>query len=252
MVTHIIMPLPQANAILLDDYAKMFSHLPEKKFSVLVMSDFLKGKKKSKSEEDNREEFEEKLLEDAKKIRSEVEFIKSQASFDSLLSWSCFADLVSLPVINPKSLDQFNGVFPENVLGRMNCSLFISAYTFDAFDEIMIIGDYDQSIASALKSFLILFGEECKKKKVTLYTAAPEDEMSITFEQDLVWFLRKAFHDLGIVPIPSNEVGKQLAAFASKMEKPLLILGHRNQALLNSPELRKEITSKKLSIFYSN
>lgn len=249
MVTHIIIPFQQRSSFQLREYAKMFEHLPEKKFSLLPMSDFMKGKKKST---EDKEAFEDRIAEEARTLKAEVNIIRNQSSFDSLLSWSCFADLVSLQVMTGKSLEQFTGVFPDGALSTMNCSLFISPFTADAFHEIMIVGDFDQSIVTAIKSFLLLFGVQVKNKKVTVFTPTPEDELSISFEQDLISFIRKSFNDVGIVPIKIEALDRQMASIANKLEKPILIIGHRNLGLLSSSELRSLIISKKLSIFYSN
>lgn len=252
MVTHFIIPVHQPKHFHLNDYNKIFGHIPEKKFSVFLMSDFIKGKAKSKVIEESREDFEQRLTKESKVTKAEVNLIKNQNAFDSLISWSCFADLVSLQVMTGQTLEQFNGVFPEGVLGSMNCSLFISSLPESSFEEIMIVGDFDQSIVTALKSFLLLFGQSQKSKKLTLLTPVPEDEMSIVFEQDLVSFTKKSFSDVGILPLKSTDLEKQLLSFSSHMTQPLLIFGSRNKSLLNNSDILKAIVDKKLSIFYSN
>lgn len=252
MITHFIIPVHQPTHFHLNNYAKAFGHIPEKKFSVFLMSDFIKGKAKNKVIEESREDFEQRITKESKGTKAEVNLIKNQNAFDSLISWSCFADLVSLQVITGQTLEQFNGVFPEGVLGSMNCSLFISSLPDNSFEEIMIVGDFDQSIVTALKSFLVLFGQLQKTKRVTLLTPVPEDEMSIVFEQDLVAFTKRSFHNVGIVPIKFIDLEKQLLSFSSNMEQPLLIFGSRNKSILNNSDIRKAIVDKKLSIFYSN
>lgn len=253
MTTHFITPVGQASTFHLTDFANLFSHLPKKKFSVFLMSDFVKETDKIKTDGESREEFEQRIKKEARKLNTEVHFISNQASFDSLLSWSCFADLVSVQAVTVNSLDQFDGVFSDGMLRTMNCSLFISSnFTADAFEEVMIVGDFDQSIVTAVKSFLTLFGSASRNKKVTLFTPEPDDDLSITFERDLVSFIVKSFPDTGIVPIKIEELEKQLIKTARTMERPLLMIGNRNRKLLLVPELRKEIIDRKISVFYSN
>ena len=251
MVTHIIIPLPQRSEFKLQDYASLYSHLPEKKFSLLPLMDFIRGKKKSTTDQD-RELFEEKVVEEAKDLQTDINIVRSQSSLESLLNLSCFADLVSLQVVTGKSLENFTSVFTDNILGKMNCALLISPFTSDVFEEIMILGDYDQSIVTAIKSFNLLFDKASRHRRVTVLTPTPDDELSIVFEQDLIAFIRKSFHDVGIVPIKADGVDKQLVSIASKMDKPLLILGHKHQDLIFSSEMRSLIVAKKLSLFYSN
>ncbi len=254
MITHFIIPVHEASAFHLTDYVNMFAHIPQKKFSVFWLTDFHKGKPKAKAKPKSisREEFEIQLEDEASRLKVDVNFIKSQSLLDSLISQSCFADLVSLQPANKESLEQFQSVFSDTMLGSMNCSLFISCCTDNHFNEIVVVGDFDQSIVTAIKSLIFLFGKSSKEKKLTLFTPIPEDEMSIIFEQDLVSFIKESFPDVGIVPLKRQEMEKQLMSATAKMERPLLVLGSRNRNLLSGSVVRSQVIDKKLSLFYSN
>jgi hypothetical protein len=255
MITHFIIPVHEASVFRLTDYATLFAHIPTKKFSVFWLTDFHKGKSKVKATRPrtiSREDFETQLQDEAGRLKVEVNFIKSQSLLDTLDLSELLCGPVSLQPANRESLEQFQSVFSDQMLGSMNCSLFISCCTTNLFQEVIIVGDFDHSIVTAIKSLIFLFGKSCKEKKVTLFTPIPEDEMSIIFEQDLVSFIKESFPDVGIVPLKRTEMEKQIVSSASKMERPLLVLGSRNRNLLSGQLIKDQVIDKKLSLFYSN
>jgi hypothetical protein len=112
--------------------------------------------------------------------------------------------------------------------------------------------DYDQSGLVALKSFLSFFGKVSSDKKVTLLTVSPDDMPEIHLEKYLVSYLQKFFKDVGIVPLSSKDLAQQVMGHATKLTRPVLVMGRTAIDLLNNEELAGQVTDHHISVFYSN
>lgn len=234
----------------LADYAKLFSHLEKKKFSVFFLSDLIRKTKTTYGEMEKLVVVKE-LETEAKKLDIEVKFIRNQPSTGSLFSQSCFADLVMINPITEETINSFTTTFSEEMLDSVSCPVFLSADLLNPYHEILIMVDFDTSVVAALKSFLLMFGDVSKNKKVTLLTLPPNNEEEICFEQDLVNFVRENFEDVGIVPMKGNNITQQLVVVASGMDKPLLIMGHSARNLFNH-ETMNEMAGHNVSLYFSN
>ena len=65
-------------------------------------------------------------------------------------------------------------------------------------------------------------------------------------------YLKKVFDDVGIVPFSNKNLADQLVAYAEKLNKPLLVMGHAAVNLLKDNELATKLADHHMSIFYSN
>lgn len=252
MKKQILFPVDfQPTSVHLADYARFFAHL-DKSFTGFFLKDFVKQQKGKPVSEGDKSSLQTSLEEEAKHLNLDVNFIKSQPNGNTLLNQSKFADLV---LINPVTKDNVNKLtqsFPDHFFEEIGCPIFISEGLLDPYEEILVLFDYDQSGLAALKSFLSFFGKISRKKKVTILTVSPDDAPEIHLEKYLVSYLQKIFDDVGIVPMSNRDLSGQLINFASKLSKPVLIMGRAALNLLKDNELASKVANHHMSIFYSN
>lgn len=254
MKKQILFPVDfQSSPIHLVDYARFFSHV-DKSFTGFFLKDFVKQQKgKGPGTNDgDKSVIQASLEEEAKSLNLDINFIKSQPNGNTLLNQSKFADLV---LINPITNDNVNKLaqsFPDHFFEEIGCPIFLSEDLLDPYHEILLLFDYDQSGLAALKSFLSFFGKISNTKKVTILTVSPDDAPEIHLEKYLVSYLQKIFADVGIVPMSNRDLSGQLVNFASKLNKPVLIMGRAALNLLKDSQLATQLASHHMSIFYSN
>lgn len=237
----------------LSDYAHLLSHV-DKSFSAFFLKDFVKqpkGKTPSVGDQDKLA-MQSSLQEEAKTLHVDINFITAQANANSLLNQSKFADLAIISPITHENIGQLVKSFPDHFFEEIGCPILLSEDLLQPYEEILVLFDYDQSGLAALKSFLSIFGKVSGNKKVTIITVSPDDAPEIHLEKYLVSYLQKAFDDVGIVPFSSANLADQLVNYASKLTKPLLVMGRAAVNLLNDGQLARRIADNHMSLFYSN
>ena len=124
---------------------------------------------------------------------------------------------------------------------------------FDSFtipDEIVFLFDQDKASLAALKSFISLFGELAKEKRITIITVSPDDDEDINYEKCLVSYVQKEFDDVGIVPMQRYNLEEEVLKMLSKLETPLLIAGKPAIGLIENKMSR--LAQYGISVYYSN
>lgn len=254
MKKNILFPVDlQPESCHLSDYAHLLSHL-DKSFSAFFLKDFVKVPK-GKSITFNEQEkiaMQSSLQEEAKSLSVDINFISAHTNANSLLNQSKFADLAIISPITHENIGQLVKSFPDHFFEEVGCPILMSEDLLQPYEEILVLFDYDQSGLAALKSFLSIFGKVSGSKKVTIITVSPDDAPEIHLEKYLVSYLQKAFHDVGIVPFSNKNLADQLVSFASKLNKPLLVMGRAAVNLLKDGELAKKMADHHMSLFYSN
>jgi hypothetical protein len=238
----------------LSDYAHLLAHLDRKSFTGFFLRDFVKppkGKSPIVSEQD-KAALQTSLQEEAKSLAVDLNFINSQPNANSLLIQSKFADLAVISPVTHENIGQLIKAFPDHFLEEAGCPILLTEDIVKPYEEILVLFDYDQSGLAALKSFLAMFGRVSGDKKVTIITVNPDDAPEIHLEKFLVSYLQKVFSDVGIVPFSSKNLADQLVHYASRLNKPLLVMGHAAINLLKDNHLTKKIADHHMSIFYSN
>jgi hypothetical protein len=238
----------------LSDYARLLSHVDRKSFSAFFLKDFVKPSKSKTagSSDQDKLSVQNTLQEEAKSLEVEISFINSQPNANSLLIQSKFADLAVISPITHENICQLIKSFPDHFFEEVGCPILLSEDIIKPYEEILVLFDYDQSGLAALKSFISMFGKVSGDKKVTIITVSPDDAPEIHLEKYLVSYLQKIFHDVGIVPFSRQNLTDQLVSFASKLNKPLLVMGRAAVSLLKDNQLAKKVVDHHMSIFYSN
>ena len=254
MKKNILFPVDlQPTTCHLSDYAHLLSHV-DKSFSAFFLKDFVKVPK-GKSVSSNEHEklaMQNSLQEEAKNLSVDINFISAHANANSLLNQSKFADLAIISPITHENIGQLVKSFPDHFFEEIGCPILLSEDLLQPYEEILVLFDYDQSGLAALKSFLAIFGKVSGNKKVTIITVSPDDAPEIHLEKYLVSYLQKAFKDVGIVPFSNNNLADQLVSFASKLNKPMLVMGRAAVNLLKDSQLAMKIADHHMSLFYSN
>jgi hypothetical protein len=236
----------------LSDYAHLLSHV-DKSFSAFFLKDFVKppkGKTVSVNEQE-KQAMQNSLQEEAKTLDVDINFITAHANANSLLNQSKFADLAIISPITHENIGQLVKSFPDHFFEDIGCPILLSEDLLQPYEEILVLFDYEQSGLAALKSFLSIFGKVSGNRKVTIITVSPDDAPEIHLEKYLVSYLQKAFADVGIVPFSSQNLTDQLVSFASKLNKPLLVMGRAAVSLLKDGQLAKKMADSHMSLFYS-
>lgn len=254
MKKQILFPVDfQPSQVHLADYVKLFAHIDKMSFTGFFLRDFVKQtKSKSGNNEPDKAAIQSSLEDEAKTLNLDMSFIKSQANSNSLVNQSKFADLALINPITHENIGQLVKTFPDHFFEEVGCPIFISEDLLHPYEEILVLFDYDQSGLAALKSFLSFFGKQSSNKKVTILTVSPDDAPEIHLEKYLVSYLQKMFSDVGIVPMSNRDLASQLVSYASKFNKPVLIMGRAALHLLNDSDLATKMADHHMSIFYSN
>lgn len=253
MKKQILFPVDfQPSQIHLADYAKLFAHIDKKSFTGFFIRDFVKQAKSKSGNEPDKATIQTSLEEEAKTLNLDMSFIKSQANTNSLVNQSKFADLALINPITHENISQLIKAFPDHFFEEVGCPIFISEDLLNPYEEILVLFDYDQSGLAALKSFLSFFGKQSSHKKVTILTVSPDDAPEIHLEKYLVSYLQKIFNDVGIVPMSNRDLASALVSYASKFNKPVLIMGRAALHLLNDSTLAVKMADHHMSVFYSN
>lgn len=254
MKKQILFPVDfQPSQIHLAEYAKLFAHIDNKSFTGFFLRDFVKSaKSKSVCNESDKSAIQTSLEDEAKSLNLDMSFVKSQTNSNSLVNESKFSDLALINPITHENIGQLIKTFPDHFFEEVGCPIFISEDLLHPYEEILVLFDYDQSGLAALKSFLSFFGGQSSNKKVTILTVSPDGAPEIHLEKYLVSYLQKIFSDVGIVPMSNRDLASQLVTYASKFNKPVLIMGRAALHLLNDSDLATKMADHHMSIFYSN
>jgi hypothetical protein len=247
----ILFPVDFQSGAHLADYANLFAHVDKKIFMGFFLRDFVKSARIKNTEAD-KQVLQQNLQQEADQLKLDFDILKSNSNANLLLNQSRFADLVIVNPLTSENILQLNHLFPDHFFDLVACPVFLSEDVITPFDEILVLFDYDQSGLVALKSFLSFFGKVSSNKKVTLLTVSPDDMPEIHLEKYLVSYLQKFFKDVGIVPLSSKDLAQQVMGHATKLTRPVLVMGRTAIDLLNNQELAGQVTDHHISVFYSN
>ncbi|MBX2895837.1 MAG: hypothetical protein KF763_10375 [Cyclobacteriaceae bacterium] len=251
MKKQILFPVDFQCGMRLADYAHLLSHIDKKSFVGFFLRDFSR-QLKSKAGDHEKNMMQSGLLEEARQLNLDFDFIKNHSSTNLLLNQSRFADLIIINPVTHTNILQLNQVFPDHFFDSIACPVFLLEDPLKPYQEILVLFDYDQSGLVALKSFLSFFGKVSHDKKVTLLTVSPDDSPEIYFEKYLVSYLKRFFNDVGIVPLYTNNLAQQVITHATKLTRPVLVLGRTALELLNNQQFASQVVDHHMSIFYSN
>lgn len=251
MKKQILFPVDFQSGMHLADYAQLLSHVDKKSFVGFFLRDFSR-QLKSKSGDQEKNLMQSSLQEEARQLNLDFDFIKNHSSTNLLLNQSRFADLIIINSVKQNNILQLNQVFPDHFFESIACPIFLSEDLLTPYQEILVLFDYDQSGLVALKSFLSFFGKVSSDKKVTLLTVSPDDSPEIHLEKYLVSYLQKFFSDVGIVPLNNKNLAQQVMTHATKLTRPVLVMGRTALDLLNNQEFATQVADHHMSIFYSN
>ncbi|MCE7863423.1 MAG: hypothetical protein DYG99_07770 [Bacteroidetes bacterium CHB5] len=251
MNKQILFPIDFQTNLHLADYAQLLSHVDKKSFIGFFLRDFSR-QIKSKEGDQEKNAIQLSLREEARQLNLDFDFIKTQASTNLLLNQSRFADLIIINPVKHDNILKLNQAFPDHFFDSIACPIFLSEDLLSPYQEILVLFDYDQSGLVALKSFLSFFGKVSSDKKVTLLTVSPDDSPEIHLEKYLVSYLQKYFNDVGIVPLNNEDLAQQVMTHATKLTRPVLVLGKTALDLLNNQQLATQVADHHMSIFYSN
>lgn len=251
MKKQILFPVDFQSGAHLADYANLFAHVDKKIFMGFFLRDFVKSARVKNTEAD-KQVLQQNLQQEADQLKLDFDILKSNSNANLLLNQSRFADLVIVNPLTSENILQLNHLFPDHFFDLVACPVFLSEDVMRPFDEILVLFDYDQSGLVALKSFLSFFGKVSSDKKVTLLTVSPDDMPEIHLEKYLVSYLQKFFKDVGIVPLSSKDLAQQVMGHATKLTRPVLVMGRTAIDLLNNEELAGQVTDHHISVFYSN
>lgn len=251
MNKQILFPVDFKSDIHLAEYAQLLSHLDKKSFVGFFLNDFSRSGKLKNTEQD-KNALQTNLKEEARQLSLDFDFIKSNSSTNLLLNQSRFADLIIINPVKQENILQLNHIFPDHFFDSIACPVFMSEDLLTPYQEILVLFDYDQSGLVALKSFLSFFGKVSSEKKLTLLTVSPDDSPEIHLEKYLVSYLQKFFKDVGIVPLNNQNLAQQVMSHATKLTRPILVMGSTALELLNDQQLATQVADHHMSIFYSN
>ncbi|MCW5910989.1 MAG: hypothetical protein KIT62_07940 [Cyclobacteriaceae bacterium] len=251
MKKQILFPVDFRPGTHLADYAQLLSHVDKKSFVGFFLRDFSRAIK-SKNSDQEKNTVQSNLQEEARKLDLDFDFVKSTANTNLLVNQSRFADLIIINPVKHENILQLNQLFPDHFFDSIACPVFLSEDLLAPYQEILVLFDYDQSGLVALKSFLSFFGKVSSDKKVTLLTVSPDDSPEIHLEKYLVSYLQKFFNDVGIVPLNNQNMAQQVMAHATKLTRPVLVMGKTALELLNNEQLATQVADHHMSIFYSN
>jgi hypothetical protein len=247
----ILFPVDFQSGTHLADFANLFAHVDKKIFMGFFLRDFVKSARVKNAEAD-KQVLKQNLQQEADQLKLDFDVLKSHSNANLLLNQSRFADLVIVNPLTSENILQLNHIFPDHFFDLVACPVFLSEDVITPFDEILVLFDYDQSGLVALKSFLSFFGKVSGNRKVTLLTVSPDDMPEIHLEKYLVSYLQKFFKDVGIVPLSSKDIAQQVMGHATKLTRPVLVMGRTAIDLLNNQELAGQVTDHHISVFYSN
>jgi hypothetical protein len=246
----ILFPVDFQSGMHLADYAQLLSHVDKKSFVGFFLRDYSRQlKSKSADQEKN---LQSSLQEEARLLNLDFNFIKNHSNTNLLLNQSRFADLIIINSVKQDNILQLSQLFPDHFFDSIACPVFLSEDLLTPYQEILVLFDYDQSGLVALKSFLSFFGKVSNDKKVTLLTVSPDDSPEIHLEKYLVSYLQKFFCDVGIVPLYNKNLAQQVMTHATKLTRPVLVMGRTALDLLNNQQFATQVADHHMSIFYSN
>ena len=236
----------------MEEVAKIFSHLADKRFSAFFLRDYgTQGSLHSPAAEVEKLYMKLALQSEATSLNLELKFLNDQNGLLALANQSRFADLLLLDPLNEVGTISL-GELPVDFFEKMHCPLLLANDMTHEYEEIIFLFDYDLKGLAALKSFHALFGEVSHRKKFTLVTVCPDDEPGIFFEKSLVSYLQGVFENVGIHPMSRINLTENLVSFVSTAKKPLLIMGQSALALLENKTLADRLMKNETSVYYSN
>lgn len=234
----------------LRELSNAFSDKEDTKYFAFFLSEKKNGNKNADSRETVLGKAETQVIwqAEAERLQMNLDFIDPKFS-SSLTSTSClFADLLIVGSTDEEALDFIRKKISSDTTTRLGCAVCITSEALQTVGEIFILVDYDYSVAIALKSFVQLFLQLFKNRKITIVTTSPSNEEQIAFEQNLVNFVKEYSTDVGIVPIGSGKGCEHMLKLAEKVEHPLVIMGRSIREILNEKTIQNE--KNKLSFYY--
>lgn len=234
----------------MEDYVNAFGHLPMQHYSAFFISDYVRLKSEAVKVE--RPDVQKKAESAAKKHKVDLKFIPCPGSLPSLWYQSRFADLMVLPLQAPDSAHMLNVLQAEKFFDEFACPVMLQGCLPKDQDEIIYLFDHDPSCLGALKSFLSLFGEILKEKKLTVVSLNSGEGPGIYFEKSLIHYLQQIFTNVGILPMSRVDIEKNLISFATRAKKPFLIMGKSARHLFQDESNTGLMARNEMSLYYSN
>ncbi|MBX2899404.1 MAG: hypothetical protein KF775_07125 [Cyclobacteriaceae bacterium] len=251
MNKQILFPVDFNAGVQLADYANLFAHVDKKSFVGFFLRDFNKVARQKISEA-QKITLQHDLQKEADQLSVDFDVLKNTTTNNLLLNQCRFSDLLIVNPLTEENVQQLNNVFPDHFFELVACPVFLTEDVTRPFEEILVLFDYDHSGLVALKSFLSFFGKVSREKKLTLLTVSPDDAPEIHLEKYLVSYLQKFFNDVGIAPLRKENLLEQVISHASRLPRPVLVLGHSAIQLLNNHDLARQLTHHQTAVFYSN
>jgi hypothetical protein len=185
---------------------------------------------------------------EAERLQMDLDFINPKWSPNITATSSMFADLLIVVSSDKEAIEFIRKKTSSDTLTHFGCAVCITGEALEATKEILILVDYDYSVAISLKSFVNLFPQLFKNRKITIVTNSPSNDEQIAFEQNLVNFVKEYSSDVGIVPIGSGKGYEHMLKLAENADHPLLIMGRSIREILNQNAIQNE--KNKLSFYY--
>lgn len=248
---NILLPVDfSAKEFRLEEFANAFDHLPLKHFSAFFIHDYLRLK--SEALKVDRPEVQKKAESSAKKLKIDLKFIHCPGSLPSLWYQSRFADLMMLDLQAPDSAHMLNLLQTEKFFDDFACPVLLKGCKPQELDEIIFLFDHDPSGLGALKSFLSLFGDAAKDRKLTVISLNSSEGPGIYFEKSLILYLQQIFDNVGLLPMNKTDIEKNIVSYASREAKSMLIMGKTGKQLFEKEPNIKALMASEISLYYSN
>ncbi len=226
-----------------------FSNKEDAKYFAFFLSD-KNGSKDLDEPDRGREKAEAQVIwqAEAERLEMDLDFIHSKLSPNATAISSMFADLLIVASSDSEAIEFIKKKTSTDAANHFGCAVCITGEGLQSIGEILILVDYDYSVAIALKSFVNLFPQLFKNRKITIVTNSPSDDEQIAFEQNLVNFVKEYSSDVGIVPIGSGKGYEHMLKLAVNADHPLLIMGRSIREILNQNAIQND--KNKLSFYY--
>jgi hypothetical protein len=248
---NILLPVDfSAKEFRLEDCVNAFSHLPAKHFSTFFIGDYVRLK--SDMAKVDRSDVQKRAESMSRKLKVDLKFIPCPGSLPSLWYQSRFADLMVLNLQVPDSSLMLSLLYAEKFFDDFACPVMLQGSLPKDQDEIIFLFDHDPSGLGALKSYLALFGEVSKDKKLTVVSLNSSEGPGIYFEKSLIQYLQQIFTNVGVLPMSKPDIEKNVISFASRASNPLIIIGKTAGHLFGQESNAQALTTHPMSLYYSN
>jgi hypothetical protein len=255
LTKHIFFPADfNANSLELKGYNSLFSHLDMKSFCAFFLNDFTGPEASRSLWQENKYTLQEAIQSDAKTLTLDLTFFNPGTRLPkALVHQSRFADLLVVSPLDAEAMRRLPAAFPEKFFEQSGCSMLLCPNLEKAFEEIVVLFDYDLAGVAALKSFLNIFGRMASHKQITLLTVTPGEGTEITLEKYFVNFVQRTFPNVGITPIRRAGLIDLIFAQAKIAKRPsVMIMGRQAHTILNDQALKERMLALEMSLFFSN